>query len=213
VVTSVTGSRPKRERESHIPDFSNSNNDNSEGTFAEFDLRHLEHDMGNNLNTLDDKNNSSTEDEDDLFPRNLMYDPDRVLDGMLVLKCPFCKGYKNPLEYDMKRHLRYTHKDKLLTNLHLEGKGFNMEYRAAYAIDIMKQRGPPEYYDHRKPQDLPPKLKIMCWIFLYINTSWGKYFLSAATVQHVCTPNKADSSLFGLRLCIFVIYVQRSHFR
>jgi hypothetical protein len=24
-----------------------------------------------------------------------------------------------------------------------------MEYRAAYVIDIMKQRMPPEYYDHR----------------------------------------------------------------
>jgi hypothetical protein len=152
VVTSVTRSPPKKERESRIPDLSNRNNEsstvNSEATLAEFDLRYLEHDFGNSLNTLD-KKKASTEDEDDLFPRNLMYDPHRVLDGMLVLKCLFCKKYKNPLEYDMKRHLRYTHKDKLLTNLPLEGKGFNMEYRAAYAIDIMKQRGPPEYYDHR----------------------------------------------------------------
>lgn len=78
-----------------------------------------------------------------------MYDPHHILDGMLILKCPFCKKYTNPLEYDMKRHLRYTHKDKLLTNLPLKGKGFNMEYRVAYTIDIMKQRVPPEYYDHR----------------------------------------------------------------
>ena len=148
MVTSVTRSPPKRERESHLPDLSNSNS-NSEAILAECDLRHLEQDLGDSLNTLDDQKKCSTEDEDDLFPRNLRYDPHHVLDGMLILKCPFCKKYKNPLEYDMKRHLRYTHKDKLLTNLHLEGKGFNMEYRAAYAIDIIKQRVPPEYYDHR----------------------------------------------------------------
>jgi hypothetical protein len=149
VVTSVTRSPPKRERESHITDLSNSNNDNSEATLAEFDRRSLEQDLGNSLNTLDDQKKSSTEAEDDLFPRNLIHDPRRVLDGMFILKCLFCKKYKNPLEYDMKRHLRYTHKDELLTNLPLKGKGFNMEYRAAYAIDIMKQKVPPEYYDHR----------------------------------------------------------------
>jgi hypothetical protein len=59
VVTSVTRSPPKRERESHIPDLSNSNNesskDNSEATLAEFDLRSLEHDLSDNVNTLDDK--------------------------------------------------------------------------------------------------------------------------------------------------------------
>jgi hypothetical protein len=153
VVTSITSSLPKREKESDIPDLSKSNNesskDNSEAALADFDIRYLEHDFGNSLNTLDDKKKAPIEDEDDLFPRNLMYDPHHILDGMLILKCPFCKKYKNPLEYDMKRHLRYTHKDKLLTNLPLKGKGFNMEYRAAYAIDIMKQRVPPEYYDHR----------------------------------------------------------------
>jgi hypothetical protein len=42
-----------------------------------------------------------------------------------------------------------TCKVKLLTNLPLKGKGFNMEYRVAHTIDIMKQRVPPEYYDHR----------------------------------------------------------------
>ena len=153
MVTSLTRSPSKREKESHTPYLSNCNNqsskDNSEATLAEFDLRSLEQDLGNGLNTLDDQKKCSTEDEDDLFPRNLRYDPHHVLDGMLILTCPFCKKYKNPLEYDMKRHLRYTHKDKLLTNLPLKGKGFNMEYRVAYTIDIMKQRVPPEYYDHR----------------------------------------------------------------
>ena len=153
MVTSVTRSPPKREKESHIPDSSNSDNEsskgNSEATLAEFDRRSLAHDMSDKVNPLDDKKKCSTEDEDDLFPRNLIHDPHRVLDGMLILKCLFCKKYKNPLEYDMKRHLRYTHKDELLTNLPLKGKGFNMEYRVAYTIDIMKQRVPPEYYDHR----------------------------------------------------------------
>jgi hypothetical protein len=131
VVTTVVRSAPKtREKESHMPDLSASNNasskDNSEATLAEFDLRSLEQDLGDSLNTLDDQKKCSTDDEDDLFPRNLRYDPHHVLDGMLILKCPFCK-YKNPLEYDMKRHLRYTHKVKLLTNLPLKGKGFNMD--------------------------------------------------------------------------------------
>ncbi len=149
-MTAEDRSPPKiGEKESRIPDLSNRNNEsskvNSEATLAEFDLRYLEHDFGNSLNTLDDQKKCSTKDEDDLFPRNLMYDPHHILDGMLILKCPFCKKYKNPLEYDMKRHLRYTHKDKLLTNLPLKGKGFDMEYRAACAIDIMKQRGPREY--------------------------------------------------------------------
>jgi hypothetical protein len=153
VVTSVTRSPPKREKESHIPDLSNCNNesskDHSEATLAEFDRRSLEHDLGNSLNTLDDKKKASTDEEDDFFPRNLMYDPDRVFDGMLVLKCLFCERYKTPLQNDMRIHLRYTHQVRLLKDLPLSGKGFNMEYRAAYAIDIMKHRMPPEYYDHR----------------------------------------------------------------
>jgi hypothetical protein len=173
-VTAEEASKNRRKR-SHIPDLSNRTNEsskvNSEPTLAEFDLRYLEQDLGNSLNTLDDKTKSSTKDEDDLFPRNLMYDPHRVLDGMLVLKCLFCKKYKNPLEYDMKRHLRYIHKDKLLTNLPLKGKGFNMEYRVAYTIDIMKQRVPPEYYDHRTARFNSEEENDVLDFFLY------KYFM------------------------------------
>ena len=64
MVTSVTRSPSKREKESHIPDLSNSDNesskDNSEATLAEFDLRSLEHDLGDSVNTLDDKKKAST---------------------------------------------------------------------------------------------------------------------------------------------------------
>ena len=158
MVTSVTRSPSKREKESHIPDLSNSDNesskDNSEATLAEFDRKSLEHDLSDNVNTLDEKKKASTG-EYDYFPRNLMYDPDRVLHGMLVLKCLFCERYKTPLQNDMRIHLRYTHKCGLLKDLPLSGKGFNMEYRVAYAIDIMKQRMPREYYDHRTARFTP----------------------------------------------------------
>ncbi|MFZ0894489.1 MAG: hypothetical protein WAZ77_08310 [Candidatus Nitrosopolaris sp.] len=87
--------------------------------------------------------------EGEFFPLNLRCDPQHVLDGMLVLKCLFCERYKTPIQNDMRTHLRYTHQVQLLKDLPLHGKGFNMEYRVAYAIDIMKQRVPPEYYDHR----------------------------------------------------------------
>ncbi|MDP9288966.1 MAG: hypothetical protein M3P08_12315 [Thermoproteota archaeon] len=162
MVTSVTSSPPKRERESHIPDLSNCNNesskDNSEATLAEFDLRSLEQDLSNSLNTLDDKKKASTEDEDDFFPRNLMYDPDRVMDGMLVLKCLFCERYKTPIQNDMRTHMRYSHQVQLLKDLPLSGKGFNMEYRADFVIDIMKQKTPCEYYDHKSAKFAPEEL-------------------------------------------------------
>jgi hypothetical protein len=160
VVTSLTRPPSKREKESHTPYLSNCNNqsskDNSEATLVEFDLRSLEQDLGNGLNTLDDQKKYSTEDE--FFPRNLMYDPDRVLDGMLVLKCLFCKHYKTPIQNDMKIHLRYTHQMELLKDLPLSGKGFNMEYRAEFIIEIMKQKTPREYYDHKIAKFAPEEL-------------------------------------------------------
>lgn len=69
---------------------------------------------------------------------------------------------------------------ELLKDLPIRGKGFNMEYRAAYAIDIMKQRGPPEYYDHRTARftsEVENNVLDLC-----TNPSWSKYFLSAVTV-------------------------------
>jgi len=47
-------------------------------------------------------------------------------------------------EFDMKNHLRETHKGKLP----LKGMGFNINYRIGVAIERMKRR-PMEFYDHR----------------------------------------------------------------
>jgi hypothetical protein len=32
-----------------------------------------------------------------LFPRNLIHDPNRTLDGMLVLRCFFCNAFQTPI--------------------------------------------------------------------------------------------------------------------
>ncbi|MFY9799489.1 MAG: hypothetical protein WBF33_17890 [Candidatus Nitrosopolaris sp.] len=37
----------------------------------------------------------------------------------------------------------------MATQLPLRGKGFNMDYRMAFAIDIMKRKTPHVFYDHR----------------------------------------------------------------
>jgi hypothetical protein len=37
----------------------------------------------------------------------------------------------------------------LVTKLPLRGKGFHMDYRTAFVIDIMKRKTPPHFYDHR----------------------------------------------------------------
>ena len=44
-----------------------------------------------------------------VFPKNLMHDPDKLLDGMKVLHCLFCSSYKTPIEFDMTTHLQQTH--------------------------------------------------------------------------------------------------------
>ncbi|MFZ0512089.1 MAG: hypothetical protein WAM14_10825 [Candidatus Nitrosopolaris sp.] len=84
-----------------------------------------------------------------LFPRNLIHDPQHTLDGMLVLKCFFCNAFQTPLEYDMKVHLRYIHQKDLVTKLPLLGRGYNMDYRTDFVIDIMKQKALRVLYDHR----------------------------------------------------------------
>lgn len=141
-----------RKNKSHLSDSENGQT-GADCTLARFDIRNPrsrinENEKDQNLSNSDAKN-LSTGGEDGFFPRNLRSDPQHVLDGMLVLKCFFCERYKTPLQNDMRFHLRYTHQVRLLKDLPLSGKGFNMEYRAAYAIDIMKQRVPREYYDHR----------------------------------------------------------------
>ncbi|MFY9869076.1 MAG: hypothetical protein WAK17_05105 [Candidatus Nitrosopolaris sp.] len=59
------------------------------------------------------------------------------------------------IEYDMKVHLRYTHREELATHLPLRGKGFSMDYRIAFVIDFLKRRKPREFYDHRTAEFVP----------------------------------------------------------
>jgi hypothetical protein len=84
-----------------------------------------------------------------------MHDPQHTLDGMLVLHCFFCKTFQTPIEYDMKVHLRNTHREELVTHLPLRGKGFDMDYRTAFVIDFLKRRKPPEFYNHRTAEFVP----------------------------------------------------------
>jgi hypothetical protein len=74
-----------------------------------------------------------------VFHMNLQHDPDHVLDGMLVLRCFFCRRFKTPIEFDIRIHLREIHREELATDLPLKGKGFDMIYRVGFAIDIMKR--------------------------------------------------------------------------
>lgn len=84
-----------------------------------------------------------------VFPRNLIHDPQHVLDGMLVLKCEFCEVSQTPIESDMRIHLREKHVDELVKGLPLRGKGFNMDYRVGFVIDRIKQKTPKLFYDHK----------------------------------------------------------------
>jgi hypothetical protein len=90
-----------------------------------------------------------------LFPRNLIHDPQHTLDGMLVLKCFFCNAFQTPIEYDMKVHLKYTHREQLTKHLPLRGKGFNLDCRAAFVIDFMKRMKPQEFYDSTTAKFVP----------------------------------------------------------
>ena len=84
-----------------------------------------------------------------IFPSNLECDPQHALDGMLVLRCFFCNTFQTPIEYDMKVHLLERHRMQLVTDLPLRGKGFDMDYRTAFVIDIMKLMRPVVFYNHR----------------------------------------------------------------
>jgi hypothetical protein len=96
------------------------------------------------------KNNGSLSRElQGIFPRNLIHDPQHTLDGMLVLRCFFCNTFQTTIEYDMRVHLLEAHRKKLVTDLPLRGKGFNMNYRTRFAIDIMKRMRPLVFYNHR----------------------------------------------------------------
>jgi len=87
--------------------------------------------------------------EEAIFPMNLRHDPDHVLDGMLVLRCFFCRTFKTPIEFDMRIHLREIHQKELAKDLRLKGKGFDMSYRLDFEIDLMKHETSKEFYDHK----------------------------------------------------------------
>lgn len=89
------------------------------------------------------------------FPRNLKHDPDHVLDGMLVLECFFCGKYKTPIKWDLENHLYEEHKEELVKNLPLRGKGFDIDYRIEFAIDMIKRKTPANLYDHRTAKFSP----------------------------------------------------------
>jgi hypothetical protein len=55
----------------------------------------------------------------------------------------------------MKVHLRYTHRKELAKQLPLTGKGFNMDYRIGFVINIMKRMKPQEFYDHKTAEFVP----------------------------------------------------------
>ena len=84
-----------------------------------------------------------------IFPRNLIHDPQHTLDGMLILHCFFCKTFQTPIEYDMKVHSLERHLMQLVTDLPLRGKGFDMDYRTTFVIDIIQRMTPSDFYDHR----------------------------------------------------------------
>jgi len=92
-----------------------------------------------------------------LFPRNLIHDPHHTLDGMFVLKCFFCSAFQTPIEYGMRVHLKEIHRMGLVTQLPLRGKGFDMDYRIRFVIDIMRRKKPQEFYDHRTAKFAPSR--------------------------------------------------------
>jgi hypothetical protein len=52
-------------------------------------------------------------------------------------------------QYDMKVQLLERHRMELVIDLPLRGKGFDMEYRTAFVLDIIKRMKLPDFYDHR----------------------------------------------------------------
>jgi len=43
----------------------------------------------------------------------------------------------------------------LVTQLPLRGKGFDMDYRIRFVIDIMRRKKPQEFYNHRTAKFAP----------------------------------------------------------
>jgi hypothetical protein len=95
-----------------------------------------------------------------LLPYNLKRDPHYTLDGMLVLKCFFCKRFQTPIEYDMRIHLRDIHQKDLAIRMPerwLErGKRYGLDERVRIMIDHMKQETPQLFYDHTTAEFTDP---------------------------------------------------------
>jgi hypothetical protein len=66
------------------------------------------------------------------FFHNLAHDPHHILDGLPCIQCIFC-NMATPIETDM-------HQKDLVIRLPLYGKGYNMEYRTACAMNMIKAK-------------------------------------------------------------------------
>jgi hypothetical protein len=90
------------------------------------------------------------------FFHNLAYDPHHTLDGLPCVQCVFC-NMATPLEADMKLHLSDMHRKDLVIRLPLYEKGYNMEYRAACVMNMIKERALQNQiiYDHRTAKFAP----------------------------------------------------------
>jgi len=92
--------------------------------------------------------------EDELSPtiffHNLAHDPQHTLDGLPCIQCIFC-DMATPIEHDMIIHLSDMHQKDLVIRLPLYGKGYNMEYRTACAMNMIKEKQKTHQilYDHR----------------------------------------------------------------
>jgi hypothetical protein len=127
----------------------------------------------------------------ELYPYKFEHDLHHILDGMLVLQCLFRRVFRTPIEYDMINHLRNIHQKDLVIRLNI-GKGFSLDYRAEFAINIMKQAKANVSYDHnnakfaafvQEERDTPRRLYVVT--FLALRTSIHVTLLALRTSIHV----------------------------
>jgi hypothetical protein len=71
------------------------------------------------------------------LPRSTSNDPSEVLKMLPLLRCVFCNEYKTHIEFDMDLHLYEMHKKELLKSLPV-GRGYNMDSRIEYVLNLMK---------------------------------------------------------------------------
>jgi hypothetical protein len=85
-----------------------------------------------------------------IFFHNLAHEPHHTLDGLPCIQCIFC-NMATPIELDMRIHLSDMHQKDLVIRLPPYGKGYNMEYRTACAMNMIKERQQTQQilYDHK----------------------------------------------------------------